>query len=133
MKFSSLIAVAAIATGVVVVDASKAVAATCVIRDFRVVRIVNQGGAKNKIYVDFSLTSGGSSGVIDPTVYFKPPSAPWTYLGWAVGGEPGCAAYETVDVTDTYIDLPRNCPYKLEIYFGGQFVNSPGTQAPSPV
>jgi hypothetical protein len=112
---------------------SKALAATYTLNDFRVVRTTAGGQrpyAINKIYIDFELTSGGGNGVVDGSVYYKmPPQTWWSYLTGPVGGEPGVGPNGTVRVTDVLIDLPRSCPYKLNIWFNGQWVNNPGDQA----
>jgi hypothetical protein len=131
MRFGHLIAATAAVCTVTSVCASEALAATCVVRKFDVVRVPKPYQTSvNKITVDFDLTSGGGQGVVDGTVYYKmPPQTWWSYLTGPVGGEPGVGANQTINVTDTLTDLPRNCPYKLNIWFNGQWVNNPGNQA----
>jgi hypothetical protein len=131
MRFGHLIAATAAACIVTSVYVSEASAATCYVRKFKVTRkMIPYMGTVNLIETDFDVTSGGTGGPVDGSIYYKmPPQTWWSYLAGPIGGEPAVAPGGTVNVVSNITDLPRTCPCKLNITFQGLWLNDPGDQA----
>jgi hypothetical protein len=85
------------------------------------------------IYLDCKVTSGGGTGPVTASSYYKPPTGPLINVG-VFGDDPAIGSSGFVRITSSTTDTYRGPvgQYKLEIYFEGQFVNDPGDYRPSP-
>jgi hypothetical protein len=124
----------ALLCGTLCAIASSASAATYELYDFSAeyYRPDPAHAPREKINLDCKVISGGGTGSVDASCYYKPPIGALIYVG-AFGGEPAIGLSGFVRITDFITDVYRGPvgKYKLQIYFDGQYVNNPGDYTPS--
>jgi hypothetical protein len=125
----------ALLCGTLCTTASSVSAATWVLYDFSAdyYRPSMAHPPTTKINLDCKVISGGGTGSVDASFYYKPPVGSLIYAG-GPGGEPAIGSSGFVRITGSGGDVYRGPvgQYKLEIYFDGQYVNTPGTYRNSP-